>query len=355
MEYEKIITNFPGGGQNHENDSGLEKDELDADLFNEYERVMQKLVDNSQVSYTPHGYWGLSTLNSTTGRTIKHFKNLSYYSVEVIVLGNSTSVGNITVDTSDPNQFTVYNSGTDNTSNFIWIIKELPRFTGYYVVSSAFSNPKINLIHDYPLDSVHISSFIPKQQPNNSLQDKYVIPHQIYDELKVTGSFDNQPIDIFFTGLGKDEASGTNNFNSTTGVTISHSLGTSDLDILIVPIEDPSPDTIGDIWVEITNTDFTVYNSGSATTQFFWVILSTNPDDYFMRGNSTFNPGAGNGVTINHNIGHLNYFVIVIPTQDTGGNLGDVWIEKTETDVIIKNNGTANTSFNYRIVLPDEV
>lgn len=39
-----IVPNFPGGGVNHTDSSGLEKDELKAGLFNEYERLFIELI-----------------------------------------------------------------------------------------------------------------------------------------------------------------------------------------------------------------------------------------------------------------------------------------------------------------------
>lgn len=63
---------------------------------------------------------------------------------------------------------------------------------------------------------------------------------------------------------------------------------------------------------------------------------------------STFQGTSGR--TITHNYGHQNYQVIVNPTADAGGFLGEVWFTKANNTVVIYNSGAAVTAFHYTII-----
>ena len=65
------------------------------------------------------------------------------------------------------------------------------------------------------------------------------------------------------------------------------------------------------------------------------------------RGSSQFNSVSGRVIT--HKLGHTNYQVHILPTQDPAGYLGEVWSEKSNNQIIVYNSGSAQTSFEYKI------
>ncbi len=65
---------------------------------------------------------------------------------------------------------------------------------------------------------------------------------------------------------------GSANFNSTTGVTISHSVGNTNFTVSIQPSQNPNG-YLGEVWVEKSTTNFKVCCSGTATTTFDYVLV----------------------------------------------------------------------------------
>ena len=63
---------------------------------------------------------------------------------------------------------------------------------------------------------------------------------------------------------------------------------------------------------------------------------------------STFQGAAGR--TLTHNYGHVNYQVLINPTADTQGLLGEVWVSKAANTVVIYNSGAAVTAFDYTVL-----
>lgn len=74
----------------------------------------------------------------------------------------------------------------------------------------------------------------------------------------------------------------------------------------------------------------------------------TNVARILLDGSSNFNSTTGR--VISHSIGHLNYRVIPIPTQNPNGYLGEVWVEKALNSFIVKCSGTATTTFDYVVM-----
>lgn len=66
---------------------------------------------------------------------------------------------------------------------------------------------------------------------------------------------------------------------------------------------------------------------------------------YTLIGASNFNSTLGR--VISHSIGHTNYRVMLTPTQNPNGYLGEVWVEKSMNSFVVKCSGTATTSFDY--------
>lgn len=56
-----------------------------------------------------------------------------------------------------------------------------------------------------------------------------------------------------------------------------------------------------------------------------------------------------NGVTITHNLGHTNYKVMITPTADPQGFLGEVWVVKSANTIVVYNSGSATTAFDWLI------
>lgn len=63
---------------------------------------------------------------------------------------------------------------------------------------------------------------------------------------------------------------------------------------------------------------------------------------------STFNGQTGRTVT--HNRGHLNYQVLINPTADPLGKVGEIWMAKSANTVVIYNSGSARGAFDYTVV-----
>lgn len=67
-----------------------------------------------------------------------------------------------------------------------------------------------------------------------------------------------------------------------------------------------------------------------------------------MQGENTF--ASTSGRTITHSLGHINYIVNIVPIQDTGGDLGDVFISKASNAFTIYNTGGFTGSFRYQLM-----
>ncbi|MDK2902735.1 MAG: hypothetical protein PWQ93_654 [Clostridiales bacterium] len=67
-----------------------------------------------------------------------------------------------------------------------------------------------------------------------------------------------------------------------------------------------------------------------------------------LQGESTFNSTSGK--TVSHSLGHVNYMVNIIPIADTGGDLGDVFINKAANAFTVYNTGGFMGAFRYQII-----
>lgn len=75
------------------------------------------------------------------------------------------------------------------------------------------------------------------------------------------------------TQLQLETSSGSNNFGSISGTTITHNIGHTDYRVRITPTADPGG-YLGDVWVVKSANTFVVYNSGKWTGAFDWQILT---------------------------------------------------------------------------------
>lgn len=55
------------------------------------------------------------------------------------------------------------------------------------------------------------------------------------------------------------------------------------------------------------------------------------------------------GTTVPHSIGHTNYSVYVTPSQTTGGDLGDVYVERAKNGFTVYNSGGYTGGGRYQI------
>lgn len=67
-----------------------------------------------------------------------------------------------------------------------------------------------------------------------------------------------------------------------------------------------------------------------------------------LQGESTF--ASTNGRTVTHNLNRTDYIVNVIPLEDTGGDLGDVFISKAANAFTVYNTGGFTGAFRYQII-----
>jgi len=67
-------------------------------------------------------------------------------------------------------------------------------------------------------------------------------------------------------------------------------------------------------------------------------------------GTSTFNGATGRAITFASQ-GGTTYLVLVTPTADPGGDLGEVWVvNDSATQATVYCSGTATTGFRYKVV-----
>lgn len=62
-----------------------------------------------------------------------------------------------------------------------------------------------------------------------------------------------------------------------------------------------------------------------------------------------FQYGGTDGTTVPHGIGNTNYSVYVTPSEQTGGDLGDVYIEKSQNSFTVYNSGGFTGNGRYQI------
>lgn len=67
-----------------------------------------------------------------------------------------------------------------------------------------------------------------------------------------------------------------------------------------------------------------------------------------LQGESVF--ASTSGKTVSHSLGNTNYIVNVISIQDTGGDLGDVYISKASNAFTVYNTGGFTGSFRYQLI-----
>jgi len=67
-----------------------------------------------------------------------------------------------------------------------------------------------------------------------------------------------------------------------------------------------------------------------------------------MQGESGL--ASTSGKTVTHSLGHINYIVNVVAIQDTGGDLGDLFISKAANAFTVYNTGGFTGSFRYQLM-----
>lgn len=353
--YQPINPNFYMGGSAH-TDEPLPQNTLNASLFNEYERIMIKTVEKMESGNDPghfhteqaKGYWGQATFNSTTGVLINHNKNMPFYTVDIIPISSPfNAIGDIWVEFLNTNQFMVYCSGPNNTASFRWNLKQLDVITSDISGSTIFGSiPGKVIEHNYPFKN-HILNIIPSQNPVGYLGEFWVNRSSILDIVYNTG-VSNSNFDYRLEIIDDVQQWAVRNFNSLSGINISHGLGTSDYDVFVIP-EETTNGYLGEVWVEKNSADFTIYNSGNFNGKFIYYIAGLNSPTYFMRGRHRFS--SISGTVIQHSLPHTNYDVLLMPVQNPNGYLGEYWIVKSNYFFTVYNSGPATTYFDYRICL----
>lgn len=71
------------------------------------------------------------------------------------------------------------------------------------------------------------------------------------------------------------------------------------------------------------------------------------PGRRVLAGTSSFVGPTGR--TISHSIGHTNYRVLITPTANPNGFLGEVWVIKSANAIVVYNSGSATGSFDWEI------
>jgi hypothetical protein len=63
--------------------------------------------------------------------------------------------------------------------------------------------------------------------------------------------------------------------------------------------------------------------------------------------------GAAGRTTIEHNLGHAAYTVVILPWGDTAGDLGDVWIQRGTHQFHVYNSGGHKGMFEWALFAAD--
>jgi len=70
------------------------------------------------------------------------------------------------------------------------------------------------------------------------------------------------------------------------------------------------------------------------------------PAENIAMGSATFS-GNSTATTVPHGLGVIPTSVSITPTENPGGNLGEVWVTKDEANIYVYNSGTAVTAFDW--------
>ena len=69
-------------------------------------------------------------------------------------------------------------------------------------------------------------------------------------------------------------------------------------------------------------------------------------NDILVEGSSNF--AGPSGVTITHNLNLSDYALSIIPTADTAGALGEIWVtDVAANSFVVRNSGIAVTGFTW--------
>ncbi len=352
--YPPINPSFPLGGQQHLDNSFRIEDSLNASLFNEYERVQSEIVQKLEAGTDPghqhteisSGYWGQEVFSSAAGKRINHGKNLQYYTVQITpVTIPLNAIGDIWVEIKNANEFTVYNTGANNTGTFRWVLKQLEKVETDISGNSRFNSlPGVAVEHNYPFTD-HILYVIPTQNPQGYLGEYWVMRSSIIDIVYNSGT-STANFQYRLEILDDVEQWAVMNFAGPGGVVIPHSLTTANFDVFVIPEQNPLG-YLGEVWVNKTTSNFTVFNSGTANTRFVYFISGLSSPSYLMRGRANFS--SVSGTVIQHNLNTLNYDFLLMPIENPNGLLGEVYVDKGRNIATVYNLGSSNVLFDYRI------
>ena len=155
---------------------------------------------------------------------------------------------------------------------------------------------------------------------------------------------------------------GTGQFNGSTGrqVTLGTAMPDANYVVMIMPCKKSTTNygDLGEYWVSNkTTTGFKVFNSGADTVSSFdYIVIKTGTPTYnettnpIIEGKSSF-ANAGKQVTFESGMTHTNYSVLITPSENPGGDLGEYWVENKSTNTFtVANTGSSTCKFDYIIV-----
>ena len=90
--------------------------------------------------------------------------------------------------------------------------------------------------------------------------------------------------------------------------------------------------------------------SAVATTGSYTDLTNKPSIPTVLKGSGTYNGSAGTTISIPEQ-DSTDYYVSLTNTSNPGGNLGEVYIDKTVNGFTVYNSGTANTTFEYLLIL----
>lgn len=106
---------------------------------------------------------------------------------------------------------------------------------------------------------------------------------------------------------------------------------------------------IGEIWVIKTVSYIRVYNTGSSTVAFDYLVLPATSNS--LVGSGSFSAlSAATNITFGSAMANTNYRVFITPTSQPNGNLGECWVIKSTTGFAVYNTGSSTGSFDWLVL-----
>lgn len=299
--------------------------------------------------YRGHIFSGQSNFNGTTGTQVVHGLGHTDYYVHITPSeAPGLAVGDIYIE-KETTLFTVYITGTA-VSKFDYILVPQRSFfpaamTGAKTGKFIFNGTSGVTIGHYTGSAEYHVVVLPYVDDATAIDDIWVEKSSDTFTIKNLGTTGAVGVWMLFpttnTSLFVRDSS---TFNGLTGVEVAHALGHTDYVVSILPSANPVGG-LGDVWVVKATNKFTVYNSGSATTAFEYVLIQDVSS--FLWGTS--NLGSVSGMEQLHMLNTLEYVPIITPVQFVDP-IGKISFYRNFNRFNVFNPGIATSQFDWCLI-----